>query len=113
MKFVSKLSVIGLIVLMFSFMNVANAADCRGNVVNYCNESKTASDCAFTFRAAAPTMQCAWDSSTSTCRANGSACYGPACYNQSDCQSGYQCTSSTRTGPTACRPVGTSNDSAF
>ena len=34
MKFVNKLSVIGLIVLMFSFMNVANAAK---NDPPYCN----------------------------------------------------------------------------
>ena len=105
MKFVNKLSVISLVVLMFSFMNVANAAqppDCRGNVVNFCNQSKTPSDCANTFRAAAPTKQCAWDSSTSTCRANGSACYGPVCRSGDDCQSGYQCTSNSSDAQPTC-----------
>ena len=95
MKFVNKLSVIGLVVLMFSFMNVAQAAqqpDCRGTVVNFCNQSKTPTDCVNTVRAAAPTKQCAWDSSTSTCRANGYACYGPICNTDNDCQGGYQCT---------------------
>jgi hypothetical protein len=101
MKLFNKLSVISLVVLMFSFMNVAIAEDCRGNPVNFCNASKTASDCANTFRPAAPTKQCAWDSSTSTCRANGYACYGPVCDTTDDCPARYQC-SVAANGVSAC-----------
>ena len=40
MKFVNKLSVIGLVVLMFSFMNVANANNsCAGRPVASCDEN--------------------------------------------------------------------------
>ena len=50
MKFVSKLSVISLIVLMFSFMNVANAADakpqCQGTSVSACSKIKDQAQCA-------------------------------------------------------------------
>ena len=116
MKFFNKLSVISLMVLMFSFMNVANATqpqDCRGNVVSFCNASKTASDCENTFRPTAPTKQCAWDYSTSTCRANGYACYGPVCDTTDDCQRGYQCTSQTLDGPSACTRGGSSDDGTY
>jgi len=47
MKFVNKLSVISLIVLMFSFMNVASAADaCTRAAVNACSQIKDQSTCA-------------------------------------------------------------------
>ena len=38
MKFVNKLSVISLIVLMFSFMNVANADNCNGIQAKSCED---------------------------------------------------------------------------
>ena len=91
MKFVSKLSVISLIVLMFSFMNVANAA-CQGNGVTYCNASNTQSTCENTFRQTSPQIRCAWDGST--CRANGASCYasqGGACRTNLDCNTGLAC----------------------
>jgi len=46
MKFVNKLSVISLLVLMFSFMNVAQAADaCQAPKVSACSSIKVASQC--------------------------------------------------------------------
>lgn len=106
MKSINKLFAIGFAVLMFSFMNIANVQpqDCSVKAVNFCNQSKTPSDCANTFRPAAPTMQCAWDYTSSTCRANGSACYAPTCKSTSDCIRGYSCVSDGN-GPTACQRV--------
>ena len=72
MKFVNKLSVISLIVLMFSFINVAQAADCSGTGVKSCDQSKTESTCGTTYRTTAPSYQCKWDGST--CRATGNSC---------------------------------------
>ena len=79
MKLVNKLSVVSLIVLMFSFMYFANAGSdalCRGTQVSNCGKSTTQSACESTWRGASgtPFQQCAWDASTSVCRANGNAC---------------------------------------
>ena len=87
MKLVNKLSVISLIVLMFSFMNVANAAgnwdnmegttQCAGKkVINCDNASKTKADCESTWRGVVGSsfQQFRWDSSTSQCRADGAYC---------------------------------------
>ena len=53
MKFVNKLSVISLMVLMFSFMNVANAdvdaPQCQGTSVSACSKIKDPSQCANNF----------------------------------------------------------------
>ena len=104
MKFVNKLSVISLVVLMFSFMNIAQAAqDCLGTAVSFCNQSTTQSACVSTFRPAAPTMECAWDSSTSSCSASGAACYAPACKTTNDCKYPYTCSSNTRNGVYSCQ----------
>ena len=50
MKFVNKVSVLSLVVLMFSFMNVANAAvdapKCQGTSVSACSTIKDQSQCA-------------------------------------------------------------------
>ena len=94
MKFFNKLSVISLIVLMFSFMNVAQAADCSGTGVSSCDASKTDSACGKTYRTTAPSYQCKWDGKI--CRANGAACGtnttpagkgqpGDWCKHDSDC----------------------------
>ena len=94
MKFVNKLSVISLIVLMFSFMNVAQAADCSGTGVKSCDQSKTESTCGTTYRTTAPSYQCKWDGKI--CRANGNPCgtnttaagkgqTGAPCTKNSDC----------------------------
>jgi len=82
MKFVNKLSVIGLIVLMFSFMNILQADDgdlnkaplCSGTSVDICANSKTQSKCEGTYRDNGKPQQCKWDASTSVCRANGNYC---------------------------------------
>jgi hypothetical protein len=85
MKFVNKLSVIGLIVLMFSFMNILQADDgdggalapkCSGTSVSICANSKTQSKCEGTYRYqdGGKSQQCKWDASTSVCRANGNYC---------------------------------------
>ncbi len=74
MKFFNKLSVISLIVLMFSFMNIAQAATCSGYAVSSCDASKTPSSCQNSYRTASPRLQCAWDGTV--CRARGAACTG-------------------------------------
>jgi len=83
MKFVSKLSVISLIVLMFSFINVANAAiDCPGNGTrnesSVCNTYKSESLCLQNFtkdKNARLTghSQCKWVNSK--CYSGGTECY--------------------------------------
>ena len=108
MKFVNKLSVISLIVLMFSFMNIAsafNSGDCTGDAVSTCAESKTQSACGGTFRPASPTKYCVWDSSTSICRATGSSCYGPVCSYDKGCPDRYSCTNYRSSGVTVCRAM--------
>ena len=87
MKFVNKLSVIGLVVLMFSFMNVANAADaapppviaaaCKGTRVAACNEIKDKSQCADSnyFQVyGGQGRQCAWSKSGRYCADGGGGC---------------------------------------
>lgn len=74
MKFVNKLSVLSLVVLIFSFMNIAQAADCSGTGVSSCAASKTDSACGTTYRTTAPSYQCKWDAAGKTCRANGNPC---------------------------------------
>ena len=47
MNFVNKLSVVSLLVLMFSFMNIAQAANpCTGTAVNACSKITDQSKCA-------------------------------------------------------------------
>lgn len=89
MKFVNKLSVIGLVVLMFSFMNIAQAGypACTGTGVGSCDQSKTQAACESTHRLenslkGASNRQCQWDGST--CRANGAGC-GTFCTVQAHC----------------------------
>ena len=82
MKFVNKLSVISLIVLMFSFINIASAGGvdtkdypCNAKKVSNCDVSKTQAACAGTYRGAVNnatppgdrTMNCVWDKTQ--CRA--------------------------------------------
>jgi len=88
MKFVNKLSVISLIVLMFSFMNIAQAA-CVGNSVSYCDVSKNESACNNTWRKEGTQLQCKWDGKI--CRANGASCSA----NQSVDLKTYKCRGTT------------------
>jgi len=115
MKFVNKLSVISLIVLMFSFMNVANAynsGDCMTDAVKACGDSKTSGTCASTFAAGNPAYTCSWDSSTSTCKATKSTCYGPKCVVGNECKSSYSCsTYRSAAGLSVCRA--TSNNGGY
>ena len=77
MKFVNKLSVISLIVLMFSFINIASAVEypCNAKKVSNCDVSKTQAACEGTYRGAVTnaippgdrTMNCVWDKTI--CRA--------------------------------------------
>ena len=83
MKFVNKLSVIGLIVLMFSFMNIATAADaCQGTSVTACSKIKDQSQCANNYLTNS-------DGSGTQCTWNGSYCSnGGAACGQSKCGAG-------------------------
>lgn len=82
MKFINKLSVISLVVLMFSFMNVSYAAPptktpaaCKGTKVSWCNEIKDQSQCANHFMVDGGTgLTCAWDKNNKYCADNGGAC---------------------------------------
>lgn len=87
MKFVNKLSVISLVVLMFSFMNVANAADaapppaiaaaCKGTRVAACNEIKGKSQCESSNHFEVYNgkgRQCAWYKSGVYCADSGGGC---------------------------------------
>jgi len=107
MKFVSKLSVISLLVLMFSFMNIANAAndgDCMGTTVDTCDQAKKPGACQGSFRPGNPGIQCVWDSSTSLCRATGGSCYGPKCDTSGNvCRSKYSCQKWGYDAVSACR----------
>jgi hypothetical protein len=76
MKFVNKLSVISLIVLMFSFMNIATAAPaCKGTSVNPCSKIKVQSQCAnyYSPHGDGTGTQCIWDGN---CVTGGAACGG-------------------------------------
>ena len=82
MKFFNKLSVISLIVLMFSFMNVANAANaapvCQGTSVSACSKIKDQSQCAnnyVTYSDGSGT-QCKWGT---YCYNGGVDCGKPNC----------------------------------
>ena len=101
MKFFNKLSVISLIVLMFSFMNVAGAAgdigDCQGYAVNSCDQSKTSDKCNNSYRyTPQPSLKCQWDNSKAACRATGATCTSSAglCKSNADCPSGQTCSGS-------------------
>ena len=83
MKFVNKLSVLSLVVLMFSFMNVAQAADaaprpaCKGTRVAACNEIKGKSQCESSNHFEvynANGRQCAWYKSGVYCADSGGDC---------------------------------------
>jgi hypothetical protein len=76
MKFVNKLSVISLIVLMFTFMNVATAAPaCKGTKVTSCSKIKDQSQCANNYlpNNDGSGTQCIWDG---YCLNGGAACGG-------------------------------------
>ena len=63
MKFVNKISVISLIVLMFSFMNVAQAAPaCQGAAVSACSKVTDQSTCANSYltNSNGSGTQCKW-----------------------------------------------------
>ena len=97
MKFVSKLSVISLIVLMFSFINVAQAGypACTGSGVGSCDASKTQAACESTHRLenlqkGFSNRQCQWDGSI--CAANGAGC-GTFCTVQGHCNRMSKCSS--------------------
>jgi len=91
MNFVNKLSVVSLLVLMFSFINISQAAECSGTAVSYCNQSTTQSACEKTYRSSSPKKLCAW--SSSTCSASGASC---GCSKNSDCTYSYgTCDTST------------------
>jgi hypothetical protein len=91
MKFVSKLSVISLIVLMFSFMNVANADYCddthRYREVNQCEDNDKANmtddnkanlcNSSFERDESGKGQKCKWTKSKGawTCKDTGGGCY--------------------------------------
>ena len=83
MKFVNKLSVISLIVLMFSFMNVANAAAaCQAPTVSACSSIKEASQCSSSSMVYA-------DGSGFKCKWSGSFCTNSSkCGTQKACTGG-------------------------
>jgi len=83
MKFVNKLSVISLLVLMFSFMNVAASAaaalQCTGTAVYACSQVKDQSTCAKSYvtNGGGCGFQCSW---------NGTSCSGGGAYcGKDDC----------------------------
>ena len=85
MKFVNKLSVISLIVLMFSFMNVAQAAPaCQGTKVTACSKVKDQSQCANNYLANSDGSgtYCKWDT---YCYNGGAECGG----TPKTCPAGY------------------------
>jgi hypothetical protein len=63
MKFVNKLSVIGLIVLMFSFMNVAQAAGVKG-----CPKNDALNDCSLINKVKGDDNKKAWECNNSFMR---------------------------------------------
>ena len=72
MNFVNKLSVISLLVLMFSFMNVATAytaVECTGTVVTACSNITDQSKCASSYSARTDGTgnQCKWNTASSYC----------------------------------------------
>jgi len=74
MKFVNKLSVISLLVLMFSFMNIAQAANaCTGTAVTACSKITDQSTCAnyYIKYKDGTGAQCKWGS---YCSNGGAAC---------------------------------------
>ena len=74
MKFVNKLSVISLLVLMFSFMNIAQAANpCIGTAVNACSKITDQSKCANSYLTNndGSGTQCTWGN---YCYKSGAAC---------------------------------------
>ncbi|WP_422679682.1 hypothetical protein [Candidatus Methylopumilus universalis] len=84
MKFVNKLSVIGLFVLIFSFTNVAQAAPaCQGTKVTACSKVKDQSQCANNYLANSDGSgtYCKWDT----------YCYngGADCGTPKTCPAGY------------------------
>ena len=74
MKFVNKLSVISLIVLMFSFMNVATAANCSGTAVSSCSKITDQASCSSYFLKTTDFTgtQCKWNGSY--CSNSGAQC---------------------------------------
>jgi hypothetical protein len=96
MKFVNKLGVISLIVLMFSFMNIANALEqCHGKQVNSCNLSKTQTDCENSFRKDKDTnslvfpSNCQWANNACSAKSQENRCQKDAiekCSQSSDCK---------------------------
>jgi len=91
MNFVNKLSVISLLVLMFSFMNIATAdtAICKGTRLTYCNKATTQSACEGSWRnGGTKASQCLWVNGTTagtfTCSASSTACY-VGCNTDNEC----------------------------
>ena len=88
MKFVNKLTVLSLIVLMFSFMSVANADDCPpANPSSVCNTNKTQHNCLNNFtsdkNSSTGYSQCKWVNSK--CYSGGNACYFCDYTREDDC----------------------------
>jgi len=83
MKLFNKLSVLSLIVLMFSFMNIANAAPaCQAPTVSACSSIKEASQCSSSSMVYS-------DGSGFVCKWMGSFCSnGDLCGTQNACANG-------------------------
>ena len=81
MNFVNKLSVISLLVLMFSFMNVATAVECTGSKVKACSNVKDQSTCASSYsgNSGGKGNQCIWNTLHSTCSADTGQYGGKTC----------------------------------
>ena len=102
MKFFNKLSVLSLIVLMFSFMNVANADDCNGLQAKSCEDfnkgvvtdDEKARQCNNSWVPSSESHgnQCKWTEELVyspktkenefkwTCKANGKKCFATSTY---------------------------------
>ena len=74
MKFVNKLSVISVIVLMFSLLNIANAASCSGTGVTGCSKNTDQASCTSSFLKTSDFTgtQCTWNGSS--CSNSGAQC---------------------------------------
>jgi len=86
MKFVNKLSVVSLLVLMFSFINIATAdtAICKGTRLTFCNKATTQSVCESSWRNGdTKASQCVWVNGT-TCSASSTECY-VGCNTDNEC----------------------------
>ena len=101
MKFVNKLSVISLLVLMFSFANFAHArTECQGSNVSFCNQATTQAACESTYRGT-PTFSSAQVNQTVQCKWTSNVCSGQgvsfcnASTTKAACEGTYRTTSPT------------------